>query len=113
MGMKQPFFCCDRCLADEFVKIAGKNAEGAVCGSPWDPTRRDAKINRLREAFRKRFPEDPDVDTYSAHAYDGMNMLVWAIQAAGLNRAKIRDMIAYCTEPSARSYRRNPSQFRA
>ncbi len=28
-----------------------------------------------------------------------MNMLIWAIQAAGLNRAKIRDMIAYRTEP--------------
>ena len=28
-----------------------------------------------------------------------MNMLIWAIQNAGLNRAKIRDLIAYRTEP--------------
>ncbi len=28
-----------------------------------------------------------------------MNMLIWATQAAGLNRAKIRDVIAYRTEP--------------
>ena len=28
-----------------------------------------------------------------------MNMLIWAIQNAGLNRAKIRDLIAYRMEP--------------
>jgi len=28
-----------------------------------------------------------------------MNMLIWAIQAAGLNRAKIRDVLAYLPEP--------------
>ncbi|MHC4205139.1 MAG: hypothetical protein ACYSTT_10855, partial [Planctomycetota bacterium] len=31
--------------------------------------------------------------------YDGMNMLIWAIQVAGLNRAKIRDVLAYRTIP--------------
>jgi ABC-type branched-subunit amino acid transport system substrate-binding protein len=38
-------------------------------------------------------------DTYAAHAFDGANMLIWAIQTAGLNRAKIRDVLAYRTEP--------------
>ncbi len=38
-------------------------------------------------------------ETYAAHAYDGMNMLIWAIQVAGLNRAKIRDVIAYLPHP--------------
>ncbi len=38
-------------------------------------------------------------DTYAAHAYDGMNMLIWAIQVAGLNRAKIRDVLAYRFKP--------------
>jgi len=28
-----------------------------------------------------------------------MNMLIWAIQVAGLNRAKIRDVLAYRTRP--------------
>jgi hypothetical protein len=28
-----------------------------------------------------------------------MNMLIWAIQVAGLNRAKIRDILAYRTKP--------------
>ena len=29
----------------------------------------------------------------------GMNMLIWATQTAGLNRAKIRDVLAYRAEP--------------
>jgi ABC-type branched-subunit amino acid transport system substrate-binding protein len=97
MGMAQPFFACDRCLSDEFLKIAGRNAEGVVCTYPWDPTRKDEKYLAFREAFRKRFNEE--AETYAAHAYDGMSMLIWAIQEAGLNRAKIRDVIAYRTEP--------------
>ena len=35
---------------------------------------------------------------YASHAYDGMNMLIWAVQVAGLNRAKIRDVLAYRTK---------------
>lgn len=97
MGMKQPYFACDRCVSDEFVKIAGDNAEGVVCGFPWNPDRQDPKLEEFRHAFREEYGEDPD--TYSAHAYDGMNMLIWATQVAGLNRAKIRDVIAYRTAP--------------
>ncbi|QEH36448.1 Leu/Ile/Val-binding protein precursor [Aquisphaera giovannonii] len=97
MGMKQPFVACDRCVTDEFVRIAGENAEGVVCGYPWDPTRDDAHYREFCRRFRARFHEGPE--TYAAHAYDGMQMLIWAIQNAGLNRAKIRDLIAYRTEP--------------
>jgi len=96
-GMKQPYFACDRCLLDEFTQIAGANAEGIVCASPWNPQRADPKLEAFREAYRKKFHEEPM--TYAAHAYDGMNMLIWGIQVAGLNRAKIRDVIAYRTKP--------------
>jgi len=97
MGMAQPFYACDRCASDEFVKLAGKNAEGVVCGYPWNPTRKDPKLNAFREAYRKTF--NKEAETYAAHAYDGMNMLIWATQVAGLNRAKIRDVLAYRTKP--------------
>ena len=97
MGMEQPFFACDRCLADEFVEIAGKNAEGMICASPWNPTRNDPKYLAFRDKFRQRFGEAPE--TYAAHGYDGMAMLIWAVQVAGLNRAKIRDVLAYRTQP--------------
>jgi branched-chain amino acid transport system substrate-binding protein len=97
MGMEQPYFACDRCLSDEFVEIAGANAEGVVCTYPWNPTRTSARLDKFHTAFRQRFGENPE--TYAAHAYDGMNMLIWAIQVAGLNRAKIRDVLAYKAKP--------------
>ena len=90
------------------MKIAGPNAEGVVCAYPWNPDRKDPKLDAFREAFRKRFDEEPE--TYAAHAYDGMNMLIWAIQIAGLNRAKIRDVLAYRTQAVARRDRRHPAQ---
>jgi ABC-type branched-subunit amino acid transport system substrate-binding protein len=93
MGMMHPFLGCDRTVSDEFVQLAGDNAEGVVAAFPWNPDRKDPKLERFRAAFRKRFGEEPE--TYAAHGYDGMNMLIWAIQVAGLNRAKIRDVIAY------------------
>ena len=98
-GWTQPFLTCDRAVTDEFVKIAGKNAEGVVCSYPWNPERKDPKLDAFREGFKKRYGVAPD--TYAAHAYDGMNMLIWAIQTAGLNRAKIRDVIAYRTDAFA------------
>jgi ABC-type branched-subunit amino acid transport system substrate-binding protein len=96
-GWTQPFLTCDRAVTEGFLKIAGDNAEGVICAYPWDPTRKDPKLEAFRKAFRERYSEEPD--TYAAHAYDGANMLIWAIQTAGLNRAKIRDVLAYRTEP--------------
>jgi len=96
-GMKQPFFACDRCLSDRFVENAGACAEGVMCTSPWNPTRKDAAYESFRKAFRERFGEQPE--TYAAHGYDGMNMLIWAVQVAGLNRARIRDVLAHRTSP--------------
>lgn len=96
-GFQQPFFSCDRCVSDEFVEIAGDNAEGVICTFPWDPDREDEELDAFRASFRKRFGEEPE--TYAAHAYDGMNMLLWAVQTAGLNRAKIRDLVAHRSRP--------------
>ena len=93
MGMNQPYFVCDRCVSDTFLDIAGENAEGVVGVYPWDPTRRDPGLDTYRKAFRERFGVESD--TYAAHGHDGMNMLIWSIQVAGLNRAKIRDVIAH------------------
>ena len=97
MGMNQPYFASDRTVSDEFVELAGKNAEGVMCGYPWNPDRKDPKLDEFRAAFRQRFGQE--AETYAAHGYDGMNLLIWATQVAGLNRAKIRDVLAYRTHP--------------
>jgi len=97
MDMQQPYFASDRTISDEFVELAGANAEGVISASPWDPSRNDARLKAFRRAFLERFGEEPE--TYAAHAYDGMNMLIWAVQVAGLNRAKIRDVLVHRKEP--------------
>ena len=97
MGMQQPFFASDRTVTQQFVEIAGENAEGVTCGFSWNPHRDDPKLAIFRKNFRKRFGVEPE--TFAAHAYDGMNMVIWATQAAGLNRAKIRDVLAYLPRP--------------
>ena len=96
-GLEQPFFCSDRCASPEFVELAGERATEVMSTFPWNPDRQDPEL----EAFGRRFVERHGVepDTYAAHAYDGMNILIWAIQNAGLNRAKIRDLLAYRGEP--------------
>ena len=96
-GMDQPYFASDRSVSDEFVEIAGANAEGVICGFPWNPGRSDERLEVFRANFRKRFGVEPD--TFASHAYDGMNLLVWATQTVGLNRAKIRDVLANMTRP--------------
>jgi branched-chain amino acid transport system substrate-binding protein len=96
MGMNQPYFVCDRCVSDEFLEIA-ESAEGVIGGYPWNPTGNNPKLEAFREVFWKKF--GVEADTYAAHGYDGMNMLIWAIQTAGLNRAKIRDVIAHRPTP--------------
>ena len=68
-----------------------------MCGYPWNPDRKDPKLDEFRAAFRQRFGQE--AETYAAHGYDGMNLLIWATQVAGLNRAKIRDVLAYRTHP--------------
>ncbi len=97
MGMEQPFFGCDRTVSEEFVEVAGENAEGVIAGFPWNPGRESARLTRFRRAYRERF--GVEAETYAAHGYDGMNMLLWAIQVAGLNRARIRDVVAHMPYP--------------
>jgi branched-chain amino acid transport system substrate-binding protein len=93
LGMKHAFFANDRSVSDEFVTLAGANAEGVVCTSPWNPDRDDQLLAIFNKNFVERFGLEPDM--YAAHGYDGMNMMIWAIRTVGLNRAKIRDIFSY------------------
>jgi hypothetical protein len=95
--MKQPYFCSDRAVSREFVELAGANAEGVIAGYPWNPDAPNPRFAEFRKRYLARFKEEPE--TYASHAYDGMNMLIWATQIAGLNRAKIRDILATRSTP--------------
>jgi len=91
MGMKQPVFGSSRIAYPQFLQIAGPAAEGVVLTSALDPTRQDRKWQAFREAYLQKFHEEP-ID-YAAYAYDGMNILIAAIEKAGLNRGRIMDVL--------------------
>jgi branched-chain amino acid transport system substrate-binding protein len=91
MGMKQPVFGSSRIAHSPLLELAGPAAEGLVVTSALDPTRTDPKWMAFRDAYRQKFNEEP-ID-YAAYSYDGMNILLAAIEKAGLNRGRIMDAL--------------------
>lgn len=91
MGLKQPVYGSDRMVNPEFLSIAGKYAEGVVTTCQYNPDADNPQLKAFQANYRKRFGIDPDV--FAAHAYDGMNLIIQAIQKAGLNRVLIRDVL--------------------
>jgi ABC-type branched-subunit amino acid transport system substrate-binding protein len=91
MGMKQPVYGSDRMVNPEFLKIAGPLAEGIVTTCQYNPNDNNQKLKEFQTNYVKKFGQEPDV--FAAHAYDGMNIIIEAIQKTGLNRALIRDIL--------------------
>jgi ABC-type branched-subunit amino acid transport system substrate-binding protein len=91
LGMKQPVYGSDRMVNPEFLSIAGSLAEGIVTTCQYNPDADNPKLKTFKSNYLKRFGMEPDV--FAAHAYDGMNMLIEAIQQVGLNRVLIRDIL--------------------
>ena len=91
MGLEQPVFASDRIVSPDFIRIAGKNAEGVISTCQYNPKADNPKLKAFQSNYEKRFNLKPDV--FAAHAYDGMNIILDAIQKAGLNRALIRDLL--------------------
>lgn len=91
LGLKQPVYGSDRMVSTDFLKIAGPLAEGIATTCQYNPDSDDPKLKVFKANYLKRFNQEPDV--FAAHAYDGMIILIKAIEKAGLNRALIRDVL--------------------
>jgi ABC-type branched-subunit amino acid transport system substrate-binding protein len=92
MGMEQWYLGSDRMVTEEFINIVGENYGNVAAAYPYDPRSKDPAYIQFKNDFRERFHEKPE--TYAAHAFDGMNMIITAIEKSGLNRALIRDELA-------------------
>ncbi len=89
MGMKQPAFGASRMDYPLLLEKAGPAAEGLVTTTALDESRPNAKWQEFQKKYSDKYGTQPDA--YAAYAYDGMNMLIAAIEKAGLNRGKIMD----------------------
>jgi ABC-type branched-subunit amino acid transport system substrate-binding protein len=91
IGMKQPVYGSDRMINPEFLKITGKLSEGIVTTCQYNPEADNPKLKAFQTNYFTRFGIEPDV--FAAHAYDGMNIIIEAINKVGLNRVLIRDVL--------------------
>ena len=91
MGMDYPVFVSDRGVNPLFVETAGENANGVITTCQYNPEADIPELKEFQKNYRERFGIEPDV--FAAHAYDGMNITIDAIRRAGLNKAKIRDLL--------------------
>lgn len=92
LGMDQWFLGSDRMVTEQFIDIVGPDHGKVAAGYPYDPTSEDPHYVEFVRDFSEAYGAAPE--TYAAHAYDGMTMLIQAIEQAGLNRALIRDSLA-------------------
>ncbi|NQU32815.1 MAG: ABC transporter substrate-binding protein, partial [Bacteroidetes bacterium] len=91
MGMEQPVYGSDRVVSAEFLEISGETAEGIVTTCQYNPDANIPHLKAFQSNYLKRFGMEPDV--FATHAYDGMNLIIKAIQKTGLNRVLIRDVL--------------------
>jgi branched-chain amino acid transport system substrate-binding protein len=90
-GMFHPVFGGGRLAYPELLQVAGPAAEGLAAVSNVNPARLDPQWMAFCDAYRRRFHEEP-ID-YAAYAFDGMQMLIGAIEKAGLNRGRIMEVL--------------------
>jgi branched-chain amino acid transport system substrate-binding protein len=91
LGMTQPVFGSDRMVSPDFLRIAGPLAEGIVTTCQYNPDSDDPKLRAFQASYNKKFGMEPNV--FAAHAFDGMNLIISAIEKVGLNRVLIRDVL--------------------
>ena len=96
MGMDQWYFGSDRMVTPDFIESIGLNTDRVAAAYPYHPESIDPNFVKFKHDFNIRYHQNPE--SYAAHAYDGMNMILSSIEKAGLNRALIRDELAALSE---------------
>jgi branched-chain amino acid transport system substrate-binding protein len=85
------------------IKLCGKDAEGVLCPLgkvnvgpllPNDDIQKKV-IMAYTEAYEKKYNEP--ISTFGGHAWDSLKIVIKALEAAGPDRAKIRDYVENLT----------------
>lgn len=91
-GMAQPVFGTDRLVSPEFFETAASAAEGVLATYPLNPESPDSTWLDFQTRYSATFGKAPGA--FAAFTYDGMRILLNAVERSGLNRARIRDRLA-------------------
>ena len=79
-------------VSPSFIKIAGRAAEGVIVTFPFDPTTPDPVRQGFIRRFEQRYGGEPD--SFAAHSYDALNLIVAAIRRRGASREDIKEGLA-------------------
>ena len=92
MDYEVPYFGADGLVAQAFIDQAGESAEGVVVTYPYDYYRDDPLTKSFNERFEAKYGHPPD--SFAAHGYDAMYLMWQAVKKGGMNRTRIRDVLA-------------------
>jgi len=90
-GMQIPAFGPSYLASPQLIELAGTAAEGFVATSVLNPAQAGKSWQEFQTNYRNKFDEYPDA--YASYAYDGVNLLIAAIEKAGPNRERIADAL--------------------
>ncbi len=76
----------------KLAEIAGKAAEGVICGSPWFLDDPNARNRAFVKSYAKKFGLSPD--QFAAQAYDALYILAEGLKAAKLSGQLDKDRMA-------------------
>ncbi len=96
LGMNAFVMGGDGVMSQDFIKIAGQAAEGAMVVSPFlfNTGQDTPAAQALVEAYRAKYNEEPD--TWVALTYDAVGQALKAIEEVGPDRAKIKEWFDNC-----------------
>ncbi len=80
----------------DFLRLAGKYAEGAVFVDGFFEESQDPFIQKFVTQYQDQFHEDPNL--FAAQAYDAANMILEAIRQGAATRSDVRAVIASTKE---------------
>jgi branched-chain amino acid transport system substrate-binding protein len=90
-GMRIPAFGPSELATPQLISLAGTSTEGFVAVSVFNPTRKDREFTEFQQRYRQRFDESPD--GYASYSYDGIKLLIAAIEKAVPDRLQMRNAL--------------------
>lgn len=93
-GITAPFLGSDNWETQDFLKLAGKDAEGSFYSSHYNPDRRNEITGAFVISYKKQHADTPP-DNVAALTYDAFGLFVEALKKAGKpDREAVRDALA-------------------
>ena len=94
LGINVPIVGNNGFNSPQFIKAAGKTADGSIMASPWFPGKDDATVKKFVASYKEKYKKDPD--QFAAQAYDALKIMAVALEKSGstTDRKKLRDSLA-------------------